>query len=133
VKIEWATLCERAENSGSGFNIWGASKTIAVAPQLPVQISTSIAISLGGIKGFPAIEQVRLQILAPSGSVIHEVDQDVVLEMTPGQSMPAGATLRHPMIGALAFPATEYGDYKIIVSSGDGSSYETMLTVVSEV
>jgi hypothetical protein len=39
MNIEWATLCTRAENTPSGFNIQGANLELAVVPELPGQFA----------------------------------------------------------------------------------------------
>ena len=131
MNIEWATLCKRSELDAEGVNIFGANLEFAVAPELPVQVSCMIAVKLGGITNPPEVERVTVRIVSPEGVVLHEETKDVVVELPDGIEMPEGVSVHHPMIGNLAWGAESYGAYTIVTESGDGTSYEVKLTVIS--
>lgn len=131
MNIDWATLCNSADIESGALNIQSANMEFALAPTLPVQIGCSVAIKLGGIVDAPAIEQITVRILSPTGDLIYQYSQDVTVELPPGIAIPTGVSVHHPMVARLGWAAETYGTYSVVVESGDGSSYEVRLTVVS--
>jgi hypothetical protein len=131
MRIEWAELCRYAESAGGGLIIVGGNLDMAVAPVLPAQIPLTLVVKIGGINDLPAIDQITLRVVAPSGTQVVESRMDMAIELRDEAVVPEGFKLSQSVIAGIMLTAEEHGVYRFSVESTDGSSYEVTIAVVA--
>jgi hypothetical protein len=131
MRIEWAELCRYAESGAGGLIIVGGNLDMAVAPTLPTQIPLMMVVKIGGINDLPAIDQITLRLIAPSGKQVMESQLGLVTELKDNAVVPEGMKLSQSVITWIGLVAEEHGVYRFSVESTDRSSYEVTFAVVA--